>query len=124
MPCHAVNACEQVRNTAGVTLSRKPQKCKGLCTVAHGILAETEGFEPSVGVIPLRRFSKPLVSATHPRLRAGAGRAITVGPGGGKGAWEGNYQTRLTPNQTHLAARSLPLQPQRILLRREKVRLT
>src|SRR3546814_9766126 len=32
-------------------------------------LAETEGFEPSVGVIPLRRFSKPLVSATHPRLR-------------------------------------------------------
>ena len=27
------------------------------------------GFEPSVGVIPLRRFSKPLVSATHPRLR-------------------------------------------------------
>src|SRR3712207_8449276 len=23
----------------------------------------------SVGVIPLRRFSKPLVSATHPRLR-------------------------------------------------------
>src|SRR5688572_26813492 len=32
-------------------------------------MAETEGFEPSVGVIPLRRFSKPLVSATHPRLR-------------------------------------------------------
>ena len=31
-------------------------------------MAETEGFEPSVGVIPLRRFSKPLVSATHPRL--------------------------------------------------------
>ena len=34
-------------------------------------MAETEGFEPSVGVIPLRRFSKPLVSATHPRLRDG-----------------------------------------------------
>src|SRR3546814_13550895 len=34
---------------------------------AEGPLAETEGFEPSVGVIPLRRFSKPLVSATHPR---------------------------------------------------------
>src|SRR3546814_20652444 len=32
-------------------------------------LAETEGFEPSVGVIPLRRFSKTLVSANHPRLR-------------------------------------------------------
>ena len=37
--------------------------------LAEAILAETEGFEPSVGVIPLRRFSKPLVSATHPRLR-------------------------------------------------------
>ena len=34
-------------------------------------LAETEGFEPSVGLNTLRRFSKPLVSATHPRLREG-----------------------------------------------------
>ena len=33
-------------------------------------LAETEGFEPSVREYPVRRFSKPLVSATHPRLRA------------------------------------------------------
>ena len=32
-------------------------------------LAETEGFEPSVRESPVRRFSKPLVSATHPRLR-------------------------------------------------------
>ena len=38
--------------------------------IGRAALAETEGFEPSVGVIPLRRFSKPLVSATHPRLRA------------------------------------------------------
>ena len=36
-------------------------------------LAETEGFEPSIPVIPVWRFSKPLVSATHPRLRRGAG---------------------------------------------------
>ena len=32
-------------------------------------VAETEGFEPSVRESPVRRFSKPLVSATHPRLR-------------------------------------------------------
>ena len=31
-------------------------------------MAETEGFEPSVR-FPVRRFSKALVSATHPRLR-------------------------------------------------------
>ena len=31
-------------------------------------MAETEGFEPSVPDLPVRRFSKPLVSATHPRL--------------------------------------------------------
>ena len=31
-------------------------------------VAETEGFEPSVPDLPVRRFSKPLVSATHPRL--------------------------------------------------------
>src|SRR3546814_17802774 len=32
-------------------------------------LAETEGFEPSVPDLPVRRFSKPLVSANHPRPR-------------------------------------------------------
>src|SRR5437763_5608263 len=35
----------------------------------NGRVAETEGFEPSVREFPVRRFSKPLVSATHPRLR-------------------------------------------------------
>ncbi len=39
-------------------------------------VAETEGFEPSVGEYPLRRFSKPLVSATHPRLRIAAERGL------------------------------------------------
>src|SRR4051812_3390868 len=45
-------------------------------------LAETEGFEPSVREFPVRRFSKPLVSATHPRLRKAAsksGRAAYIG---------------------------------------------
>jgi hypothetical protein len=37
--------------------------------LANTALAETEGFEPSVREYPVRRFSKPLVSATHPRLR-------------------------------------------------------
>ena len=37
-------------------------------------LAETEGFEPSVREFPVRRFSKPLVSATHPRLRMRSAR--------------------------------------------------
>lgn len=37
-----------------------------LCEIT---LAETEGFEPSVPDLPVRRFSKPLVSATHPRLQ-------------------------------------------------------
>jgi hypothetical protein len=40
------------------------------------VLAETEGFEPSVRVNPVRRFSKPLVSATHPRLQTRAARAL------------------------------------------------
>ena len=30
--------------------------------------AEREGFEPSVAVVPLRRFSKPVPSATRPPL--------------------------------------------------------
>ena len=37
-------------------------------------MAETEGFEPSVPDLPVRRFSKPLVSATHPRLRIAAAK--------------------------------------------------
>lgn len=32
-------------------------------------LAEREGFEPSVEILSLRRFSKPLPSATRPPLR-------------------------------------------------------
>src|SRR4029453_12384510 len=32
-------------------------------------MAERAGFEPAVGLLALRRFSKPLVSATHPPLR-------------------------------------------------------
>src|SRR5690242_17572018 len=49
-------------------------------------LAETEGFEPSVPDLPVRRFSKPLVSATHPRLRIAAARA---GYSGGLGERQG-----------------------------------
>ena len=33
-------------------------------------MAEREGFEPSVEILSLRRFSKPLPSATRPPLRA------------------------------------------------------
>ena len=32
-------------------------------------MAERAGFEPAVGLLALRRFSKPLVSAAHPPLR-------------------------------------------------------
>ena len=39
-------------------------------------MAETEGFEPSVRESPVRRFSKPLVSATHPRLRMRSAQAF------------------------------------------------
>jgi hypothetical protein len=41
-------------------------------------MAEREGFEPSVGV-NLRRFSKPLPSATQPPLRANLTTYVTVG---------------------------------------------
>lgn len=34
-------------------------------------MAEREGFEPSVEILSLRRFSKPLPSATRPPLRVG-----------------------------------------------------
>lgn len=49
-------------------------------------VAETEGFEPSVPDLPVRRFSKPLVSATHPRLRIAAARGrYNEGCGGRQG---------------------------------------
>ena len=35
---------------------------------AEDIMAEREGFEPSVEILSLRRFSKPLPSATRPPL--------------------------------------------------------
>ncbi len=48
------------------------------------MLAETEGFEPSVPVNPVRRFSKPLVSATHPRLRLQQMRGYSEGRAAGQ----------------------------------------
>ncbi len=36
--------------------------------IKQGTYAEREGFEPSVASITLRRFSKPLPSATRPSL--------------------------------------------------------
>ena len=45
-------------------------------------MAETEGFEPSVPDLPVRRFSKPLVSATHPRLRMARRKCDGVGLSG------------------------------------------
>lgn len=38
------------------------------CESLQIIMAETAGFEPAVPLL-VRRFSKPVVSATHPRLR-------------------------------------------------------
>ena len=34
-------------------------------------MAEREGFEPSVALVALRRFSKPLLSTTQASLRTG-----------------------------------------------------
>ena len=50
---------------------REREKEKRVWKCLRGSLkrAEREGFEPSVPVYPVRRFSKPLVSATHPPLR-------------------------------------------------------
>ncbi len=41
-------------------------------------LAERTGFEPVIGLLTLWRFSKPLVSATHPPLRERSGRPMLV----------------------------------------------
>ena len=82
-------------------------------------LAETEGFEPSIQVIPVWRFSKPLVSATHPRLRmrreAGPIAAGLEADKGRRGRPGSSLRTRFAANRIRLAAHSLPLQAQRIL---------
>ena len=39
-------------------------------------MAEREGFEPSVEVLPLRRFSKPLPSATRPPLHTSSSKQL------------------------------------------------
>ena len=39
-------------------------------------LTERAGFEPAVQAVPVRRFSKPLVSATHPPLHATPLRSV------------------------------------------------
>ena len=51
-----------------------------LLLILYAVQGETEreGFEPSIGVDPLCRFSKPVPSATRPPLqRGGSSRAIS-----------------------------------------------
>ena len=49
---------------------KKPRKLLILTVVeVYKRRAERPGFEPGVEFYALRRFSKPLVSATHPPLR-------------------------------------------------------
>ena len=42
-------------------------------------MAEREGFEPSVRIFSLRRFSKPLPSATRPPLHDQLHRGLSAG---------------------------------------------
>ena len=58
-------------------------------------MAETEGFEPSIGLL-LWFLSRELVSATHPRLRIAAAKRdpITAVIGTGKGV-SGGFLTAL-----------------------------
>ena len=53
----------------------------GRPTVDRRKLTERAGFEPAVQAVPVRRFSKPLVSATHPPLQAHSQPETTVGHG-------------------------------------------
>ena len=57
----------------------------GRCRDGAQLLAERGGFEPPVQVYPVRRFSKPLPSATQPSL------LITK-------SWEIVYQIRCSPS--------------------------
>ena len=45
-------------------------------------MAERAGFEPAVRVIPVRRFSKPVLSTTQPSLRARSRPSNQLGFGG------------------------------------------
>ena len=58
----------QMTQMAGRAPSAPP--C-GNAALAKKYMAERGGFEPPVPVIPVRRFSKPLPSATQPPLRKG-----------------------------------------------------
>ncbi len=44
-------------------------------------LSERAGFEPAVQAVPVRRFSKPLVSATHPPLHTTPEQSVLAGHG-------------------------------------------
>ena len=92
-------------------VSPDAQRRIDLGQIRMGIVAETEGFEPSVPDLPVRRFSKPLVSATHPRLLCDWRRAPIAGKQPGCNAYSIGISsavlTRLGAKATRLIARSL-----------------
>ena len=59
------SAAERNKNEKPVTVIAAEMTADNDC---GPLKAEREGFEPSVEVLPLRRFSKPLPSATRPPL--------------------------------------------------------
>lgn len=59
-------------------------------------VAEREGFEPSVEILSLRRFSKPLPSATRPPLHV---TTVGIGP---------HPQRKLSPGRSITDAGILP----------------
>ena len=82
---------------------------EGLATRIEEV-AETEGFEPSVR-FPVRRFSKALVSATHPRLRAWRNGAYSEVREGDQQAAAGKYSFALPHHRVDPPRHSLPRKP-------------
>jgi hypothetical protein len=68
-----LSSCRSIRNTA----AKLWQNYRVRSSTCLSKLAEREGFEPSVEILSLRRFSKPLPSATRPPLHAQILEGIT-----------------------------------------------
>src|SRR4029079_11902780 len=60
---------------------------------------EREGFEPSIGVDPLCRFSKPVPSATRPPLQALRSKQLNRSPPAGGTPAAGDTFSGTTPNR-------------------------
>ena len=75
VPGAVTERANTIGTVVGTVWQNEKPPCQRKSLILPGLVAVTEGFEPSVQLYTVQRFSKPPPSAARPRHPLGDGRA-------------------------------------------------